>query len=63
MATLAVILFASLVPVSFAQSSTSGLISRWTFDEGSGIIVHDSAGTNDGTADKTFWSSGKTGRV
>lgn len=36
-------------------------IAHWTFDEGTGTIAHDSAGTNDGTVNGAVWTTGKIG--
>jgi hypothetical protein len=36
-----------------------GLISHWRFDEGSGTIAYDSAGTNDGTIYGATWITGQ----
>ncbi len=38
---------------------TQGLISYWTFDEGSGVIAYDSAGTNHGTIYGAQWTTGQ----
>jgi hypothetical protein len=38
-----------------------GLISRWEFDEGSGTIAHDSAGSNHGTIYGAQWTTGIIG--
>ena len=39
-----------------------GLVSHWTFDETSGTIAHDSAGTNDGALNGgPQWTAGKIG--
>ena len=35
--------------VSMVNASTTGLISRWSFEEGTGILAGDSVGTNSGT--------------
>ncbi|MHC4733618.1 MAG: LamG domain-containing protein [Planctomycetota bacterium] len=37
----------------------SGLVGWWKFDEGSGAIAYDSAGTNDGTINGASWTTGK----
>ena len=41
---------------------TDGLVSHWSFDEGSGTIANDSAGTNTGTlVNGPAWTTGKVG--
>jgi len=39
----------------------TGLIAYWTFDEGSGTVAYDSAGTNDGTISGAQWTEGIIG--
>jgi hypothetical protein len=35
------------------------LVSHWKFDDGSGAIAYDSAGTNDGTVNGAVWTTGQ----
>lgn len=37
---------------------TNGLVAHWMFDEGSGTIAYDSAGSNDGTIYGAQWAAG-----
>jgi hypothetical protein len=39
----------------------AGLVSNWKFDEGSGTMAYDSAGTNDGTIYGATWTTGQVG--
>jgi len=42
----------------------SGLIARWTFDEGSGLTANDAVGTNHGTLENgPTWTAGKSGQA
>ena len=49
----------------FASSATGGPglkpVACWTFDEGSGTVAHDAAGTNHGTVHGAQWTTGKIG--
>lgn len=47
---------------SFATAALQdGLVAHWTFDEGTGTIAHDSAGSNDGVIHDATWTTGKFG--
>ena len=39
--------------------SLEGIVSHWKLDEGSGIIAHDSVGSNHGTIHGAMWTSGQ----
>lgn len=39
--------------------AVEGMVSHWKFDEGSGAIAYDSAGTNDGTVNGATWATGQ----
>jgi hypothetical protein len=47
--------------ISLAGSASADMIAHWTFDEGSGQTLHDSAGSNNGTIYGATWTAGKTG--
>jgi hypothetical protein len=38
-------------------------IAHWAFDEGSGVVAHNSAGTGDGTISGATWAAGKIGNA
>ena len=49
-------------PISGTGDTTTGLVSWWKFDEGSGQTVRDSVGANNGTIQGTaVWTTGKFG--
>jgi hypothetical protein len=49
---------------SFTTWLEPGMVSWWEFDDGSGAIAHDSAGTNHGTVYGASWTNdGKIGRA
>ena len=45
------------------NSGDAGLIAYWSFDEGSGGIAYDSAGSNDGTIYGASWVDGISGHA
>lgn len=47
--------------VMSSVAPTSGLVSYWSFNEGSGTTVRDSAGGNTGTITGATWTTGKIG--
>jgi hypothetical protein len=53
-------LFLSLCGAAFAGDINTP-IAHWTFDEGSGSIAHNSAGSGDGTISGATWEAGKIG--
>jgi hypothetical protein len=62
---LALIVIAIFIPLynhsGTAEASEPNLVAHWTFDEGSGTIAHDSAGSNNGTITGATWTSGVIG--
>ena len=51
-----------MVATVFAQVYPTGMVSYWKFDEGSGTIASDSAGSNDGTLiNGPVWTTGIVG--
>ncbi|NIP26204.1 MAG: hypothetical protein GWN67_27470 [Phycisphaerae bacterium] len=50
-----------VVGLCFPAWALDGIVSHWKFDEGSGNIAYDSAGTNDGTIYGATWTMGKIG--
>ncbi|MHC4500820.1 MAG: LamG-like jellyroll fold domain-containing protein, partial [Planctomycetota bacterium] len=48
-----------LVLCGSVWAEDSGLIAHWKFDEGSGTIAYDSAGSNDGIVYGAVWTSGQ----
>jgi hypothetical protein len=58
---LAVLVFLGLCNSTLIADVSEGLISHWRFDEGSGAIAYDSAGTNDGTIYGADWTTGQVG--
>ena len=61
----AIILTAVFVILAWAgfvrADLTDGLISYWAFDDGSGALAEDSAGSNDGTVSGAVWTTGLIG--
>jgi hypothetical protein len=57
------VLMLGLVLTGTADAADPNLVGYWTFDEGSGTIVHDSSGQgNDGTIEGApQWVAGKIG--
>jgi len=45
--------------IAQAKGVTEGLISHWKFDETSGVMAYDSAGTNHGIVHGAIWTSGQ----
>jgi hypothetical protein len=58
---LAVVVVLMLSGSTVRADLNAGLISHWRFDEGTGSVVNDSAGTNDGTIYGAAWTSGIIG--
>ncbi|MHC4693823.1 MAG: LamG domain-containing protein, partial [Planctomycetota bacterium] len=48
-----------VVGLCFPAWALDGIVSHWKFDEGTGSIAYDSAGTNDGTIYGATWTTGK----
>lgn len=59
LASLMVIGFLALGPKGAYAHLMDGLVSAWLFDEGSGKVLRDSAGKNDGTIHGAKWTDGK----
>ena len=53
-----VILMVSVFLCGFARASDPNMVAHWTFDEGSGTIAYDSAGTNNGAVIGASWTAG-----
>jgi hypothetical protein len=55
------IVVTSMIVVGLCGSvwALDGIVSHWRFDQGSGNIAYDSAGTNDGTIYGATWTTGK----
>lgn len=47
--------------IQLYEGSLNGLVAHWKFDEGSGMIAHDSAGDNDGVVYGAQWTRGQVG--
>jgi len=47
--------------IQLYEGSLNGLVAHWKFDEGSGMIAHDSAGNNDGVIHGAQWTTGQVG--
>ena len=47
--------------IQLYEGSLNGLVAHWKFDEGSGMIAHDSAGDNDGVVYGAQWTTGEVG--
>ena len=59
-----IIAFQIMTALLFAGAASAidaNLVAWYTFDEGFGLIAHDSAGNNDGTITGATWASGKIG--
>jgi hypothetical protein len=55
-------IFIVLVVAALTAAAHADLFSHWTFDEGSGKIAYDSAGSNDGTlVNGPVWTTGRIG--
>lgn len=50
------VLFVMIFSTGVIFASTTGLVSSWSFDEGSGSFAFDSAGDNDGTLHGAAWN-------
>lgn len=51
------------VSMALSQTYSTGILSYWKFDEGSGLTASDEIGTNDGTLHNTTWVAGKVGNA
>jgi chitodextrinase len=61
-ASLLVFILTSVGPAAVA--SPTGLVAAYSFDEGSGSVLHDSSGNgNNGTLSNTSWTGGKNGKA